>query len=471
MKRCQLLLLPLVLSGCAGMHPQLGFDQVQRSVAERTGMQTHWDSGSPEDLEARQALRSLLDNELGAGEAVQIALLNNRDLQALYEDLSLAQADLVRAGLLRNPIFSGEVRWSTVGHGTGIVLDLSEDFVSLLTMPLRRGRADAEFEAAKLRVTGAALDLAGEVRSVFYELQGAQQLLEMRRTVAEATEASYDLAKRLRAAGNNRDLDVANERALRAQSKLDLSSAEAVVSRERERLNELMGLWGGDTTWRVATRLPAIPQDEPPAEDLERRAVERSLDLAIARRGVEVAARTLGIARPFGTLTETEVGVAAERETDGQWSVGPSLSAPVPLFDQGNATIGSAQAQVRQAQNRYAATAVRVRARVRAAYSDAVAARDRTMYQERVLLPLRQQIVDETQLLYNAMQVSAFQLLQARRDQIEAGARYVESLRDYWVARSRLDQILSGRLPPGGAAAEAGASATSLAAGGEGGHR
>jgi cobalt-zinc-cadmium efflux system outer membrane protein len=44
------------------------------------------------------------------------------------------------------------------------------------------------------------------------------------------------------------------------------------------------------------------------------------------------------------------------------------------------------------------------------------------------------------------MQAGVFQLLLARREQVRTGQEYVLSLRDYWGARSRLDQILAGRL-------------------------
>ncbi|MGH7290663.1 MAG: TolC family protein, partial [Myxococcota bacterium] len=347
----------------------MGFDDVQRSASERAGMRVHWNNGSADDQEAQAAVRSLLEEELTADETVQIALLNNRGLQAVYEELDIAQADLVQAGLLKNPVFSGQVRFATSGDGTAAVLDLTQEFVSLLFMPLRKGRAEAAFEAAKLRVTGAVLDLAGEARAAFYQLQAAEQLLEMRRTVVEATQASYELSKRLREAGNNRDLDVSNERALHEQSKLDLAAAEAAVVQRREELNVIMGLWGADTDWRIASRLPTIPSDEMPGDDLEHRAVEQSLDLAIARREIEVAARAVGIARPLGLLAELDAGVAAERELEGGWSVGPSISLPIPLFDQGQAAVGSAQARLRQAAERYAATAVSLRAGIRAAYA------------------------------------------------------------------------------------------------------
>ena len=43
------------------------------------------------------------------------------------------------------------------------------------------------------------------------------------------------------------------------------------------------------------------------------------------------------------------------------------------------------------------------------------------------------------------MQIGAFQLLQAKQQEIEAGGQYIETLRDYWLARTELDQLLSGR--------------------------
>jgi outer membrane protein, heavy metal efflux system len=464
------LLAGLVLVGCASMKPGRGFDDVTESVSERTGMRVHWNNGSREDQEARSAVQSLLEQELTADGAVQIALLNNRDLQATYEELHVAQADMVRSGLLKNPVFSGELKFGLDSAGTGIELGLAQEFLSLLYLPLRKGLAGAAFESAKLRVTGEVLGLAGQTRTAFYDLQAAEQMREMRATVLEAMDASYDLSKRLREAGNITELDLTSERAMFEQSKIDLARAEAAAQQQREGLNELMGLWGEQTDWRAAARLPALPQDGIPAEGLEGRAVERSLELGVARRDLEVAARTAGIARPLGFLSDLEVGIVAEREPEGDWSLGPSVAFPIPLFDQGQASFGSARARLRQVAEHYAATAVRVRARARGAHAAAIGAQERARYYEQVLLPLRQQIVDQTQLQYNAMQVSAFQLLQARRDQILTGAEYVETLRDYWVARAALDQILSGRLPASSRMELASETSSRPVSSGQGGH-
>jgi outer membrane protein, heavy metal efflux system len=436
----------LVTTGCATVPRDAGFPEVEKTVAERTGKRVHWNQGSPVDAEVAAQVKEMLSKELTSEEAVQIALLNNRSLQATYETLSVAQADLVAAGLLQNPVFDAEVRFVEGGGGTGFEVAVVQEFIDILYIPLRKRLAESSFEAAKLSVAGRVIDLAGEVRVAFYSLQAAQQSLEMRRQVLTSTEASYDLAKRLRAAGNNTELDVANERALYEQAKLDVRTAELQVLRGRERLNTLMGLWGEETQWTIATRLPDIPQDEVAAEDLERRAIEQSIDLSVSRKELERSATSVGIARPLGLFSELELGATAEREPEGEWSGGPTFALPLPLFNQGQPAVAAARAEFRRARELYAAQAVALRSQVRTAHAAVIAARERAAYYVKVVLPLRQQIVEQTQLQYNAMQIGAFQLLEAKEQQIEAANAYISALRDYWVARTDLDQLLAGRM-------------------------
>src|SRR5690606_37239486 len=122
-----------------------------------------------EDRAAMEAVRELLQGELDADAAVQVALLNNPELQATYEELGVAQAELVQAGLLANPIFEAEVKFhdGTAAFEGGAIAD----FLHIFQVPLRRRIAEDALEAAKLRVTGAVVDLAGEVREAFYTQQ------------------------------------------------------------------------------------------------------------------------------------------------------------------------------------------------------------------------------------------------------------------------------------------------------------
>jgi len=433
------------LTGCASVDLSAGFPDVSAAISERQTVKIVWNRGTELDQKAADQLRVLLQRKLTADDAVQIALLNNRDLQAVYTELGVAQADLVQAGLFRNPILDAAVLFPLSGVRPDLQLTMVISFLDALYVPLRKRVAAAQFEAAKFQVTGVVLDFAVQVRTAFYEHQANEQLRELRQSIVQALTASYEVSRRLHEAGNITDLTLARDRASMEVSKLALRSAEVAARQSRERLNSVMGTWGEDTKWDIDGRLPEIPSEPPGMTGIEQAALTRSLDLSHTRQRILVAGQQLGYDRATALIPALDLGVGAEREEG--WKVGPVLSVPIPLFDQGQARIGRALAELRRAQQEYYALGVRIRAVARAAQDRLQGAQDRAVYYRDILLPLQERIVNEAQLQYNAMQIGIFQLLRDREQQIDTGVGYVEALREYWLARADLEQLSSGRLP------------------------
>lgn len=437
-------ILLLAVTGCVSVNPRASLPEVQRTIAERTAYQITWYTGGAEDREAADKVRELLSKPLNPDAAVQVALLNNRHLQATYEELGIAQADLVQAGLLKNPIFDGALRFAEGGAGSPTIdLGIAIEFLDVLFVGLRKEQAQAQLEATKARVTSAVLQTAADTKKAFFDFQAAEQSLELQKQVYQATEASYELAKRIRAAGNNTTLELANERALYEEARLAVASAEASIIERREALIRQLGLWGSQTAIKVQGRLADPPQELTFNQELERQVIDRSLTLDAARAEYVSSLKAAGIASPLGVLSESEVGISAERG-EGEWELGPSLSLPIPIFGQGQPAIARAGSRVRQAAHNYYAAAIDIRSALRQAYAKAISLQQRIQHYQKVMLPLRQSIVEDSQLQYNAMQIGAFQLLQAKRDQIQAGLSYLELLRDYWKARADLELILNG---------------------------
>lgn len=455
------LLLLAGFAGCASVNLSAGFPEVTAAVEERYSAKISWNQGTELDSESAERLRSLLQRKLTADDAVQIALLNNRDLQAMYSDLGVAQADLVQAGLLRNPILDASVAFHLGPVRPDLQLGVVFGLLDALYVPLRKRVAAAQFEEAKLRVTGAVLDFVLEARGTFYRHQADEQMLELRTAIVEALTASFDVSRRLHEAGNITDLGLARDRAAMERAKLELRAAEVAARQSRERLNILMGLSGRNTEWEIEQRLPDVPAEPLPVDGIERSAVTRSLDLAHARQRVAAVGQRLGYDRATALIPSLEVGATAEKESDEVWGVGPSVAVPIPVFDQGQARVARSAAELRRVQHEYYALAVRVRSTARAVLDRLQGAGDRARYYRDILLPLQERIVSEAQLQYNAMQLGVFELLRDRQQQIETGVAYVEVLRDYWVARAELQHILSGRLPmsegirPGGTSGRA----------------
>ena len=420
-----------------------GYDNV-RNVVSRTGHEVRWHRMEGKGRVDAQA-RALLAAPLTADTAVKAALLNNAELQATLEEIGMARADLVRALRLPNPTAEGGLQF---GHGgaPAIELSLSQDISEIILLPMTNGAARAEFSAAQFDVAGRTMDFILEVRKAFYGYVADQQVLELRKTVLDALQASATVADEIHRAGNITDLDLASQRVLYEEARVSYSSAETALASSRERLNALLGLAGKNTSWRVDQRL-LDPEDEQ-ADVTEGPAVERSVELATIRQRFKAAAKRAELARVRGWLPELKAGVAFERE-EGEWKTGPIAEIELPIFYQGQGEVSRAEAEMRREDHRYSGMSVRVRAALRAARVRAGTARERALQLKNVVLPMRERILSETQLQYNAMGASVFQLLIARRDQIEAGRSYVEALREYWLATADLEQVLAGRVPEG----------------------
>jgi cobalt-zinc-cadmium efflux system outer membrane protein len=152
----------------------------------------------------------------------------------------------------------------------------------------------------------------------------------------------------------------------------------------------------------------------------------------------------LGLTRKYRFLGTFALGVSSERDADGNIRTGPTFQFAPPIFNQGQGKIARGEAQLRQSEDRLEALAAEIRSEVRerrghlaAMYELAVTYRDH-------LLPERDQILQLTLLHYNAMSVGAFDLLQARQNEIAAQRGYAEALRDFWIARAELERAVGG---------------------------
>jgi len=458
----------VLLTGCTTFDQRAGFADLSAAVQDRSGLRLAWNLGTELEAQVAEEVRGLLAGKLTAETATQIALLNNRDLQALYAELGVAQADLVQAGLLENPIFDLSATFPLEGGDPDLELGVALGFLNIFYMPLRKRVAEAQFEAAKLRVTGEVLDFAARVRAAFYRHQANAQMVDLLRAITRGLAAALDVAQRLYAAGNITALDLARERALAEESKLQLAAAEIAVRQSREQLNDVMGLWGQQVAWEIDPRLPDMPAQQIPLEGLEGQALRQSLALASARQEMIAVGKRLGFSRAAALFPDLEVGALAERN-EGEWEVGPTLEFPLPLFDQGQARIGRAAVELRRTHQAYYALAVRIRATARRVRDRVQGTRSRAVYYRDILLPLRERIVNESQLQYNAMQIGVFDLLRSQEQQIQAAVAYIEAQLAYWLARTDLDHLLSGGLPDSGGA-ESGVQASSNGAAANGGH-
>jgi len=159
-------------------------------------------------------------------------------------------------------------------------------------------------------------------------------------------------------------------------------------------------------------------------------------------------AQALGITLDWRWFGTADVGISTERDPDGQWVTGPSLTLELPIFNQRQADIARLEARLRQNQKRLAVQAVHIRSEVRLLRSRLMMQRRLVEHYKAVVLPLQERIVHLTLQEYNYMLTGVFNLLIARQNEFDNYQKYIETVRDYWITRAQIQRVVGGSLPP-----------------------
>src|SRR6516164_2885860 len=351
----------LLLSACQTFSPDGGMDM----VASIAGSDLNKDVvalRTPEAEElARARVTALLRRSLTAEAAVQIALLNNRGLQAAYNELGIAEAVMVEASLPPSPT----IAFSALS--TPVELDIERriitNILALATLEARAEIARERFRQAQVRAAMETLRLAATVRRAYLRAVAARQLADFLAEGVSAAETAAELARRLAESGSMTKLDQSREQVFYAEMTAQLGAARQRAQSERERLVRTMGLSGSDLSFRLPDALPALPGRLRSVPSIEAEAVRRRVDLQIARIEVDALAKSYGLtnATRFIELADVSPVSRNQRESSGVHGTGggAEVALRVPIFDFGEARLRQAGEAYMQAVNRLAENAQR----------------------------------------------------------------------------------------------------------------
>lgn len=196
----------------------------------------------------------------------------------------------------------------------------------------------------------------------------------------------------------------------------------------------------------LAERLPELPPAIAELPNVEQSALQNRIDLRMMRTRMDALAQHLHLVKATRFVNVLEGGPARVRQgpRSEPFETGYEATLEVPIFDSGAARVRKAEAIYAQAVEQYAQAAIEIRSEVRKAY-----ARYRTAYEVAArerdeVLPLRKSISEQELLRYNAAQISVFDLLADARAEIMAVNDHIQSVRDFWIAKSALDTALLG---------------------------
>lgn len=459
-----------VLVGCKTFSPDGGMDLVA-SVAAQDLQKDVAVIATPEQAEQIQArVGQILRKPLSADAAVQVALLNNRGLQAAYNALGIAEAEMVRASLppvptvslerMTNP-FEREIEWRIIGS-----------ILALATLPARTSIAADRFEQAKLKAAEATLSLAAETRRNYYRAVAARQRAIYLDDSKGAAEAATKTARRLGETGAMNKIDQAREQVFYAEITGQLGVARQSMDADRERLIRSMGLWGGNLSFRLPATLPPLPRRPYAQPTIEVEAVARRVDVQVARIELAALAKTYGLTQASRfvnllDLTGIEKRVKDRGTGEKERTRGLEAELQIPIFDLGETRVRAAEQTYMQAVNLLTEKAVNARSEAREAYRRYRASYDIARHYRDEVVPLRKIISDETLLRYNAMLIDVFDLLIEARQRLAANVQAIEAQREFWLSSVNLQVAVTGG---GGGGGGEGIQTASAAPDGAGGH-
>jgi outer membrane protein TolC len=440
----------LALGGCATFSQEGGFSSVAQETRIHLGKEVRWARTAQEQAKSDGQVAELLRRPLSAEDAVQIALLNNRSLQASFDELGVSEADLVQSGRLPNPRFT--LRHAGAAAQYDIEETLSFNVLSLLTAPYAHEIEKRRFAQVQNAVLIAVVQLANDTRQAYFAAVAARESMRYQEQVKTAADAGAELARRMVAAGNWNLLDQAREQSFYTDAAQRLTRARLVDAFAREKVLRLMGLPAEQPGFQLEERLPELPQRIEDFPDVERVVLQNRIDLRLQRMQLDELARSLGLTRATRFVDVLDVGPTRVLQgADGApYERGYEVILEIPLFDGGAPRVRRAEALYSQAAARFTQAAIDARSQIRRDYAAYRTAFDIAKQQRDEVVPNAKAVAAENLLRYNASLLSVFDLLADARSQIESVGDSIQSVRDFWMAKSELDTALLGNPAPFG---------------------
>lgn len=470
---------PLFVSACVtaadGLDdPLAGFQTVSARTASVTGKETVWVQSSAEARALADRVTALVRGKtLGPDLAVQVALLNNKGLQAAYADVGMSSAELWQESLLVNPRVS--VGITGINAGRTVETAVVSNILALATRPRRMAVADARFRQAQLRAAEATLRLAADTRRAWIDAVAAWERVAYLNRAQAAADAASALAEKLGQTGAFTKTGQAREHVFYAELAGQTAEARMQARMAKEALTRLMGLWGFDVDYQVPNSLPSLPANPLARKDIEAQALRNRVDLEIAKLELEALALSYGLTEATRYVSDLELvtGAEIEREeaedggTETTVSLNAELEFVIPIFDSGQARMRKAELAYMQAANLLAERAVNVRSEARSAYDGYRSTHDIARHYRANVVPLRTTIEEESVLTYNGMITNTFELLADTRAKVNSIMLSLNAKRQFWLADVNLGTAVHGG---GGSASAGGGAQTAAAEDGGGGH-
>lgn len=420
----------LSLAGCAGSRPSI---DPTAQIAEATGMSItfHSESG-PIDAPSQP------QDALSATQALQLAIATSPEIQASLARVRIAMADCDQARLLPNPVLNVILRW---GPGKPqIELSLAQDFIQALQIPARASAADNRLRAAAADAVIVALDVSAQLQEQYASVQASEALVPILQQRLALLDKLVETAQSRLDALEGTRTDVATLNAQRIELQVEIDSTLLAEREDRLRLARLIGSPSSAANWTLdkwaAPQIGAQP---------EREWVETALRARPELQSIAWRLKALGDDESLIPLLVWEgASVGVDSQRDDKWFTGPSISTPLPIFDQGQARKSRVIAEQIEARHEFTLAKRKVVEEVRISFQTLDASKANLSRIHDQLVPVQQQRRRLAEDAYHAGVSDVTALFLAEQDLRIAESREIAVQKQASSALVRLQRAVGG---------------------------
>ncbi|MBI5364709.1 MAG: TolC family protein [Planctomycetes bacterium] len=432
-------LLASICAACATIEvdPSAEQQEARGLIRDTTGRADVFDPSAapvaPEEIDAALA------DGLGLDEALRLALLDSRRLQAGFLGLGVARADFVQAGLLRNPSLGVGFLIPSNGGRPQLSADLVQSLVDLWELPERQAVAEGALQQQVFELSRFAGELVVDTKDAYFESVGARDLLAIARENARVAQAAFEAVRKQVEGGVATAIEEHLARSQALGAELAVRSAERESVGARRRLAALLSI---DVDLMEVELTDALPEPAPRALDREAlvaRSRSTRLDVRAAGAALTAAEAQLALERRR-TTPNVDVGLALERPEAGSavdLLAGPGATIELPIFDRNQAQVRRAEFRRDQLGKEHEALVGEVGQQVRAAVDRAVSSARTAQFVAEDLLPQAERGAALARTAFELGHTTALSFLESQRAALQARRSRIEALLD--AARTQVD--------------------------------
>ena len=431
-----LLLVAILLGGCAQLRRDDDRAFVNGSLTERTGHGVAPAAASAEDSHPPAVSEA---DGLSEDEAVAIALWRNAEYQAELARLRVGAADVMQARQIPNPDL--QVLFPVGPKQAEYTASIPLDWIWL--RPKRVALAKLGLEAMAERLVQSGLDLARDVRLAYADLWLKRNHAALLEESARLQVRVADLADARVRAGDAAPLDAAAARieALRTAEEAARMAHEVAIAEVR--LGTLLAMEGGRATAAVTLDPPASVQAEEEAR-LVADALDGRPDVRAAQLAWQAARRRSALAR--GELFVVSGIADANAEGSEGFEAGPGVKLSIPLLNWNQAAVTRAEAEAEVGKRAVTAMQHRIAGEVREGLQRIRQARESYVAWSREIAPRVSEAVARAEGAYKAGATPLVLVLEMNRQLLEARLREAQAVADHHRARAELERSVGRRL-------------------------